>query len=916
MTKSRSILTGIVLGLFVMVACLFGFAGCGATITGIDIELSTNAVKQGETLDLSSLKVKLVKSDKSSTEIASTEYEISAQPDTSKLGVQQLTVKYKNNDNTYTKSMDIWVYGAFDKISVDESSYPEKIYKGEAFDKNSLVIYAEYKCDETKGNYKKILDTSSDTLVITDLDTTVVGERTVTITYTNGTETGEAEIKITIVGYEVTGFIAPANITNYNSQSKNKNTYTTTDSKGTKGFEVVNTDTETNYTYKVGSYNTFWFKPTLKTQDPATYETKDLTEFPMSATVYIYNESTKAYVKLTDADYSTYVQKYDTDKHSFQFTKTAEGKKFKIEVYPSDPLSEAEKKLVKTISFEFDVVDGYNIYNAQDLSAIDNANLSGKWTTLKKDWGIDTNVTTNTFILHNNINITKADVPEMHFYTKEEVSGYVDADIAEGSLKDEDDFDKDEYPLASIYRRNVNAGDNTKVGDTFTLEGNYFSISAQNFPLIVREEGKVRTDRTKAITTHTNLISVVCKDESAKDIATIRGYVGEGATEEQFNAKAKEVSAKANFNNLEFLGNSPKTEEALGGVLLYKTLNTYTTFDNCLSQRWFISFYTQRGGAQFSKDGFLALGVKQTNAYDAYNTMVYSSGGSVNIIEGSHLIGAGGPLIISDSVNQQSGGTVAQAYVDESSVMESVIAGTEGWFNTYEMAGTLIASIKAQNEIFKRGDQNLAKKTLEVSAGKLNLISIMKDTREEDGAQIATTYTKEGAIVPFNMGNKFTTSTTADYVLDLLAVTNILNNTDAKTAAESYMDYMQTKGKTVARYQAIKELIAFADTPAPADKTAKELWDAAQTIKTNYQGIMSSDESKGIAQNAVNDGIVYIGSNGMVCVPNLPTKDTPKATWAMAPNAELWAECNGLVYLSIYGKFGGVLTISDYTATE
>lgn len=930
MTKTKSLLTSIVVGIFVLVACVFGFAGCGATVTEIRVTIDNVAVKQdttaGAKFEPTGLKVKVLKSDKSETEIKAEEYKIVSTPDISKLGVQKFEVKYTSDNKEYSAFINVWVYGEFKQISVGEDSYSKTIERNTTFDKTTLEVYAEYACDEKEGNYKKLL--SSSEFTVSELDTSTLGKQNVTISYQNANETDSKTIEIEVIpGFEISGFAMPLSITDYSSNSQLKNTYTsiTSGEGAVKGFEV------TGNAYKVGSYNEFWFQPTLSTKNMATKETRELTEFPMRVKVYQKNDTT--YNELTGENLTNMV-KYDSNKHSFKFTSNANEKTFKIEAFPAYDLTETEKTKVGTLSFEFEVVDGYNVYNAHDLSAIDNANMADKWTALKTEWGIPLNVTTNTFILHNSISITDDSIPAGHFWTAEELAK-ISSNVASavGSLKDSSVFEPDELgnnpvsnAYASIYKRKIVSGDKDTNGENFVIEGNYFRITAQNLSLIkLQDNNETMSDDTTAITTHTSLFSVVCKDENAKNVATIKSYVGENATEEEFNTMAQKVSAKANFNNIEFIGNSPKTDTSIlsGGVLLYKTLNTYTTFNNCLSQRWFLSFLTEIGGQPFSQSGFLALTVNQTNVYDAYNTMVYSSGGSVNIKGGSHLIGAGGPVVIGDSIRQADGsdeGYYPYLYVDSTSVIESYIAGTEGWFNQYEVAKTLIAQIKAQDEIFRNG-LNGTSKTVRNSAGLLNLKVIIMDTNMK-GNMIAGEYTRENAILPFTMGNSYYgTTTTINYVTKLMVMSGMLSNSDIKSAVENYMQQTNISS----RVQALDSMIAFAKGDKPSDANLAQYWENFQTIKntydTNYDQLQAANNSneeavyKASPANAVKSGIVYIGANGMVCVPQaeLNTQDT-SASWAVAPNEDLWKECNGEVYISVYGQYGGVLNITDYTA--
>ncbi len=932
MTKSRSVLTGVVLGLFVMVACLFGFAGCNtAKVTGIALELDSNAtaVKQGEKLDLSSLKVKLVKSDKSSSEIVNTKYDIVSQPDTSKLGVQQLKIEYKYDDETtYSVDADIWVYGAFDKISVDEDSYSKTMNKTDSLITDDLVIYAEYECDSVKGNYKKLLTITEDNCTITQ--TNDDNAKKVTVYYNDGTISGTAEFSISFVtGYSISGWSAPSLVTEYNTNSARKNTYvrSSSDTSTTiKGFEV------TGNMYKVGSYNKFWFQPTLQIMNSDTETSQTTQVFLMSAKVsqLVGDE----YVELTGTARDLIVS-YDENYHWFQFSDRANDKQFKLEVYPAGELTEVEKSKVKPISFEFQVVDGYNVYNAQDLSAIDNTNLNGKWNDLKKKWvsegKVNTDdlfkVSTSTFILHNNISITRDDIPASQFWSESEVAGAVDAEQAVGSLKDHDDLYDAKNPHSYVYGRTINADINGN-GGTFKLEGNYFDISASEVPLIYRELSDARTDANEAITVHTTLFAIVSDKASRPTVEQIQAKVTD-STYTTFEQAEQAISAKAYINNTSFTGNSGKSEDALvsGGIIMVKTDNVISTYNNCLAQRWYTAFFNNRADVNMNHKQFLTMTLNQSNGYDSYNCLVYSWGSSVNIKD-SHLIGAGGPAMIVDHVNEDKadGGSPSDVVIDADSVIESYIVGTEGWFNTYTAANTLVAALKGQNRTFQSSGKTICHDVgTSVDGGKINLIGAFKGGSAQDATNtlINTNCDIEGADVNLELKKGDTYKEITKLVVISRVLDTVTNGTTAMdTLVKPYMEYMASQGQKLTIYQAVQSLFAFAQTSEPSDETAKQFWQGANALKNVYEQNLanalaaceSTDEAtyKNSVKYAVSIGIVYVASNGMVCVPTDPKE---ASGWAIAPNEDLLKEANGILYAYIYGSIGAILTISDY-ATE
>lgn len=909
MTKSRSLLISVVLGLFVMVACLCGFAGCAsAKVTGIVIDGGyTSAVKVGTTLDTSSLVVKVKKSDNTETVLSADDYEITATPDTSTIGKQKIEAKYESDGTSYFASADVWVYGDLKKVTIEPNSYQKSVRKNQPYVTDSIVVIASYECDPTE-DYQKTL--SNQYVTFGTIDTSVAGTKMLEVTYLeNGVAFSDSVEVVVNDDYTIFGFAAPINISEgYAKNSQLKNTYTVSGSTGVKGFEV------TGEKYKVGSYNKFWYKPTLKVVQKGSTSQQILEEFAMAINVFEWKNG--EYVALSGNELNNTVT-IDKDLHWFQFNTKANGKQFKIECYPGGDLTPAEQKNVQTLTFEFVVVDGFNVYNAADLSAIDNENMQGKWTDLKNAWmesgaanGDLFNVNTNTFILHNDIKITDDMIPALHFWTAEEVAGAADAEYAVGSLKDSASIDS--KPYAFVYKRYVKASANG--GDTFKLEGNYFKISAQDLKLIVREGDDVRADPNGAITTHTSLFCIMAN--SPLNVSAVDAKVDDG-TYSSFTEAEKAVSAKVEFNNTAFIGNSGKGDDALvsGGILMTKLDKIISKFNNCLAQRWFISFFTQRDDYTMSKDQFLAMTINKTNAFDAYNTMIYNWGGSV-AIKDSHFIGAGGPIMINDHVDEtnSNGGSSADVIVDQNSIMESYVVGSEGWFATYGAAKTLLGSIKAQNGVFQAGissGTDTIKKTFCDSNEKLNLIGAFKAGSSQDATStsINAKYTKEGASVNLELKK----GDTYKGIVELAVISGMLSNSDIKEAVEQYMT-----GKSIGRYDALKEMIAFANTPEEqVPDEMKTAWTQMQQIKNVYGNNLaeqlaaceSSDENvyKQSVKYAVSVGIVYVGTNGLVCMP-----DGNDWVTGLEPNADLFKEAQGTLYAYVYGVLGVVMTISDY----
>ena len=113
-------------------------------------------------------------------------------------------------------------------------------------------------------------------------------------------------------------------------------------------------------------------------------------------------------------------------------------------------------------------------------------------------------------------------------------------------------------------------------GDTFTIEGNYFKLSAENISLIVRQQGESTSTEGEAITVHTKLIRFNSNVYPTKGTDAFNNY----------------VMPEAILNNLQLYGNTQKSNNSImsGGVICVTNEEVSMTVNNTVSQRWFISF--------------------------------------------------------------------------------------------------------------------------------------------------------------------------------------------------------------------------------------------------------------------------------------------------------------------------------------
>lgn len=564
------------------------------------------------------------------------------------------------------------------EIYVKEDSVVTEVEQNSIFSTENIVVVAKY----SDGKEKELNNSDCD---FSRIDTSVIGNQTLEISY-NDLKTS---IIITIVeqepakSYTILGFNDPTFVTVYNKNKTTENKYNKTGSTEQKGF------TDLNNEYVVGDDNEFVYNPVMQVLT-SNAETKELLEFEADIKVYLFNNDSNNYNLLTNEEQANYVT-INSLTHTFDFTDKAIGNKFKISVLPSN-MTKDESAIISASEFEFRVVDGWNVYSAKDVSLFDNVNSLNKWTEYKTENNIPLDINVNALIFQNDISITDNDIPKMQFLGDDEVKDTdSDYDKAYGSLRDSTSQD-----LGLIYHRKL------KSGETFNIEGNYFQLSVQNISLIVREMKN-------------GTYPIVPEDESVVVHTALFGFHG---------IENSATRAKYNVNNISLFGNTKKTEvtEMSGGLIFMKAQNADFTAYNNISQCWFISYFFE--GPNTYSDNIIST-LEKVNAFDAYNTLLYSWAGRNVKINNSVMIGAGGPVMICDHKDNNkttgAGGYITNVNV-YNSILESYVAGSEGWFASYNGSGELAGQIKAYSPMFAEFNKTLTDSTGE----KFNLIAVYK----------------------------------------------------------------------------------------------------------------------------------------------------------------------------------------------
>lgn len=400
---------------------------------------------------------------------------------------------------------------------------------------------------------------------------------------------------------------------------------------------------------------------------------------------------------------------YDNINTYLKFKDSVVDKTFKIRITPERVADEYAEDCY--IEATFTVVDGWNVYDAKDLSLYDNTNIEevsgngGAWTALKQEWGFmdkdgNSTVNVNALILQSDIAVVKEYLPRDYFW-HDAGSGYnasqnyadvykkvtTDAGIEfVGTPIDRSD--------AGLYTRQMNNG------DTFNFIGNYFQIDLSMFPKMVVEfrdadpssmaenagaQGYVSTEEGKElyITAHLCVFYSQTLDETVVD------------TETQVNWK------NFNFNGNGAISKSPANS---GAICLMKNRKTnYYTY-NTITNNFYIGYFFE-GGNKFQDQRNEKIGtyiVDSCKGYNSYQSLFYLWGADNMIIKYSEFKWAGGPAIIADHA-QKDGSDINTGYIPKidiiKSTVESVVTSKSFWFSNYGMSPAA-AQIATSEQLF------------------------------------------------------------------------------------------------------------------------------------------------------------------------------------------------------------------------
>lgn len=560
-----------------------------------------------------------------------------------------------------------------ESFTVDKTSVKTNYLIGEEIDFSGIKATAKYSDESLNKVY------TYDELTITyDKDiTATVGDKEVTVSFDdphlNVKQEAKVQIKVTeepIVSADpqlVVGFEKPDSLTSFDSNNAGAGKSEYGDAAFSGEFA------KGGKTYVIGNVNAFKLNPKFTILDDTTDTAVGLTEF--FAVVEISIDKDGTYAALTSvAGENNAVEYYDGDtliatvntyKGEYQFSANAAGKKVKISVLPSEDYYIFDGNAVV---LEANIIDAYNVYEAWQLSVIDNDTSRTDWDDIKTANGIK-GLTVSGIVLHNDIDLTVLDehgnynVPASFFYTTEAEVIYTNsATGAEVKIPVGTKYLKDG---TNVYQRN-GASD-------FVIQGNFFTLDTSSFPLVPS-------------------LGVFAKDSGYDygDDFSNATLIRFATLTEQNSVRPDDV-AIVNIDNISLIGNAKRDNlldsegdlASAGGLIFIKSSHhSEITINNVIGNSYFIAYFADYGGDLF------ATNVK---CYDSYQNAAMVWGSSVLSFTDSYLNGCGGPVIIAQSVIDENEHPVLTV---NNTKTETHLTGQEIWFTAVK-ANAIISQITA-----------------------------------------------------------------------------------------------------------------------------------------------------------------------------------------------------------------------------
>lgn len=384
--------------------------------------------------------------------------------------------------------------------------------------------------------------------------------------------------------------------------------------------------------YLVGDDNPFIFLPRISAWDENDNHTY-LKSYVSNSTIELKDGETYT---VLEGDALNAVVAIDETASSYDFTEAAVGHTYRLTVSPASDDS-------FSLSFEFTVVDAWNVYTAKDLSRMDNTNTA-EWADYKAANGID-DTPISGIVFQNNLSLTASDIPAAYLHTADSQSLG-----KEGWMRNRLD----------IYYHTV------AEGGKFAIYGNSFTLDVSALPTIPEGDedlGGYGDDYSNA--------TIFMVDGDNAD----RTYAG---------------TTSANIQDLSIIGNAcmvTADQEALakglGGLIGLKLQDINATVDNMIVKMTFIAYFPEYAAN---------VTIKNSRAFDSLQNALYGWGASTTSVEGCIFKYCGGPAVLLQAEKPNDPNPAERAphfSADKDTVFANPIVGDEVWFSNLGVSSTI-----------------------------------------------------------------------------------------------------------------------------------------------------------------------------------------------------------------------------------
>ena len=567
------------------------------------------------------------------------------------------------------------------EVKITLKGVPTTVNFGEQIDYSKITIDVEYDNGKTE-NVK--LTTSG--VTYNQINTYQVGVQTLSVSYKGLSAKADIQVLFELDIEKIT-------VLNVRNTDGYREYQAAIQEKTDKETEFYNRDV----VYTVGNDNGYVFLPEVTWRYNGQTQPSSLPVVETDYILSIWNGSD--WDELSETQLVTYLS--NVENNTYYFTEQAENEKFKLVVTISDDYNLVSANVPTSVSQVFEVVSGYNVYDALGLSVLDNKNVKS-WAEIKtKKLAWDNGKALNEFadvkqvVLHNNITVTANDLPDNYFWhvgdeakragsmsyrTAEELVPTTLKDYLPGSLKEAwlgEDWEKleNDTEQRGLYVSNgIGISGNCLM---LSYDSNVDAADKSSKGIYIVHDYKQTTTATNREYPESHYSFVVYTHASADK--------SNGGNERE----EARIKGTRTIKNVYFYGETQKTDDISNpvGLMMLSADISGLEIINTISTRWYCN-------AQLDGVGMGTLKLQDCKFYESFSQMVFCWGIPQIDVTHCEMKRAGGPLFI---IQTQTNGTDRNSVVtiDDTSNMESWLTGAETWFDINNLPSATVEQLFA-----------------------------------------------------------------------------------------------------------------------------------------------------------------------------------------------------------------------------